>query len=586
MDESTDELIRPEDFPLPNRSQESLCSQKLTSWNITPPLPAVLDRTHHLAPLASPPSLASNIPPPESNETQQLVENQWEFILLFFTLAIVTFVSALDVTSLSVALPAIAREFNASAYQSFWSGISFLLTAVLSQPIHTAVSAIFGSKEILYLCLLYSAIGSIVTGFSKSIDVLIAGRALQGFGGGSLEALSEVILGDFTTPADRYHYLTILSFIWAGGSALGPLIGATFAEHIDWRWIAWINVPLLAIPILLIPAFRILKPIKLPLRSQLGQIDWPGIALFILSLIFFILAMTWSGTQYQWGSIATVAHLALGTLFLVAFIIREGYAHTPIFPYWHFASRTGFASLFGAFIHGAVFYAVIFLIPIYFEGAVQLNPVSTAINMLPLSILVSVVALVTTAFGIRHLHRYPCFIWVGWFLTTLGIGILILSSSKTNTAGRLGLQVISAIGLGILPTALGIPSQARTDGKQTETTLGNFIFFRQLGAVVGVALGSRIFSNAFSAEVARFLPLPEGLALLSDGSAAVNFIPLLKSLNILADERSMILGVYERAMRAVWIALTVISGVGLLSSILNHELKVVGKDTGKQAVQR
>lgn len=296
--------------------------------------------------------------------------------------------------------------------------------------------------------------------------------------------------------------------------------------------------------------------------------------------------MTWSGTQYQWGSIATVAHLALGTLFLVAFIIREGYAHTPIFPYWHFASRTGFASLFGAFIHGAVFYAVIFLIPIYFEGAVQLNPVSTAINMLPLSILVSVVALVTTAFGIRHLHRYPCFIWVGWFLTTLGIGILILSSSKTNTAGRLGLQVISAIGLGILPTALGIPSQARTDGKQTETTLGNFIFFRQLGAVVGVALGSRIFSNAFSAEVARFLPLPEGLALLSDGSAAVNFIPLLKSLNILADERSMILGVYERAMRAVWIALTVISGVGLLSSILNHELKVVGKDTGKQAVQR
>lgn len=105
MDESTDELIRPEDFPLPNRSQESLCSQKLTSWNITPPLPAVLDRTHHLAPLASPPSLASNIPPPESNETQQLVENQWEFILLFFTLAIVTFVSALDVTSLSVALP-------------------------------------------------------------------------------------------------------------------------------------------------------------------------------------------------------------------------------------------------------------------------------------------------------------------------------------------------------------------------------------------------------------------------------------------------------------------------------------------------
>ncbi|OJD13606.1 hypothetical protein AJ78_05950 [Emergomyces pasteurianus Ep9510] len=572
MDESTDELIHPEDFPLPNRSQESLCSQELTSWNITPPLPAVLDQAHHLTASAA---------PPKSNETQQLVENGWKSVVLFFALAITTFVSALDATSLSVALPVIAREFNASTYQSFWVGISFLLTALVSKPIHSALSAIFRREEILYMCLLYFAVGSIVAGFSKNVDILIAGRALQGFGGGSLEALSEAVVGNITTPTDRYLYMNILSFIWAWSSALGPLIGATFAEHLDWRWIFWINVPLLVIPIVLLPAFRILKPFKLPLRSQISQIDWLGIALFIPSLTLLILAMTFNGNQYQWGSIANVAPLGLGILFLVAFIIREGYALAPIFPYWLFASKTVFASLFGALIHGVAFYTIIFFIPIYFEGAGQLKPVAAAINMLPLSILISVVALITT-FVIRHYHRYACFIWVGWFLITLGMGILILLDNKAIMARRLGLQVIGAIGLGILLPALGIPSQAREDGGKTDTTMGDFIFSRQLGAVVGVALGSRIFSNAFSAEVAKLLPLSDRLSSLSDASAAMNFIPLLENLDILADE---ILGVYERATRAVWISTTLISGLGLISSMFIHELRMLGKDTGKQALQ-
>ncbi|EEQ84966.1 MFS transporter [Blastomyces dermatitidis ER-3] len=586
MDESTDELIRPEDFPLPNRSQESLCSQELISWNITPPLPALHDPTQQLAPPAPLSSIPSNVPPSTLDETQQLGKNEWESILLFFTLAIVAFVGALDATSLPIALPTIAREFNASTSQSFWVGISFLLTVVLSQPIHTGLSGIFGRKEILYLCLLYSSIGSVIAGFSKSIYVLIVGRALQGFGAGSLETLSEVILGDFTTPEEHCRYLTIFGFIWAAGFASGPLIGATFAEYVDWRWIPWINIPLLAIPIMLVLIFRILKPIKCPLRSQLGQIDWPAIALFIPSLSLLTVGVTWTGSQDQWDSIATVVLLALGILFLVIFIIREGYARTPIFPYWLLTTRSGFVSLFGAFMHGAVLYSTSFFIPIYLQATVQLNPVAAATNMLPLSVLVPVMALATT-FASRHLHHhYDYFIWTGWFLTTLGIGILILLDGKTNTASRLGLQVLGAMGLGILLPALGIPLQERTDGEQqTEATMGNFIFARQLGAVVGVSLGSRVFSNAFSVDVARLLPLPEALSSLSDGSAAVNFIPSLKNLELVVDERRAITGVYERVIRTVWIVITVLSALGLLSSILIRELRVGRKDSGKQALQ-
>ncbi|OJD21237.1 hypothetical protein ACJ73_07425 [Blastomyces percursus] len=586
MDESTDVLIRPEDFPLPNRSQESLCSQELISWNITPPLPALHDPTQHLAPPAPPPLTASNVPPSGLDKTQQPAKNERESILLFFTLAIVAFVSALDATSLPVALPTIAREFNARTSQSFWVGISFLLTAVLSQPIHTGLSAIFGRKEILYLCLLYSCIGSVIAGFSKSIYALIAGRALQGFGAGSLETVPGLILGDFTTPKDQFRYLTIFSFIWAGGFASGPLIGATFAEYVDWRWIIWINIPLLAIPIILALIFRILKPIKRPLLSQLGHVDWPAIALSLSSLSLLTVGVTWTGAKDQWDSIATVVLLGLGILFLVTFIIREGYARTPTFPYWLLTSRSGFVSLFGAFMHGAILYSTSFFIPMYLEAAVQFNPVAAATNMLPLSILVPTMALATT-FAIRHLYRYYYyFIWTGWFLTTLGIGILILLDSKTNTASRLGLQVLGAMGLGILLPALGIPLQERMDGEQqTEAMMGNFIFARQLGAVVGVSLSSRVFSNAFSVDVARLLPLPQALSSLSDGSAAVNFIPSFKNLDLLVDEREVITGVYVRIIRTVWIVVAVLSGLGFLSSMLIRELRAGSKKTRKQALQ-
>lgn len=453
---------------------------------------------------------------------------------------------------------------------------------MLFQPVHTALSDIFGRKQILYVCIVLFGIGSLIIGFSKNMAALIAGRAVQGIGGGGLEALAEIILTDITTLAERPFYLGILGFVWAAGSAFGPLVGGLFAELVSWRWIAWINLPILIFPVVLVPLFLRLKTIPSSLRSKFAQVDWIGIAIFIPGLTLFALPITWAGSLYPWASAGTIVPLVLGTLLLIAFGVYEGYAKTPLIPYWLFATSTRWASLVGAFLHGVVLYTVLFYVPIYFEGVLQLAPVTGAVNALPLSLGVSISAVVT-AFAVEYVRRYLWSAWSGWGLATLGMGLFILFDAHTSIANRLGLQIIGATGLGILFPALGIALQAATDELQAGIAMGTFVFARQLGAVIGVALGSGIFANRFADEIAR-VTLPDALKGLN-GYAAVSMIPMLKGLDLPRIEKLVILEVYADATRAVWIAMTVICGVGLACCLGIRELTLERATTGRQAFE-
>lgn len=425
-------------------------------------------------------------------------------------------------------------------------------------------------------------IGSLIIGFSRNMATLIAGRAVQGAGGGGLEALAEIILTDMTTLAERPLYLGILGFVWAAGSAFGPLVGGLFAELVSWRWIAWINLPILIFPVVLVPLFLRLKTIPSSLRSKFALVDWIGISIFIPGLTLFALAITWAGSLYQWTSAGALVPLVLGILLLIAFAVYEGYAKAPLIPYWLFATSTRWASLLGAFLHGVVLYTVLFYVPIYFEGVLELAPVPGAVNALPLSLGVSISA-VAIAFAVEYIRRYLWSVWSGWGLATLGMGLFVIFDAHTSVANRLGLQIIGATGLGILFPALGIPLQAATDELQVGIAMGTFVFARQLGAVIGVALGSGIFANRFAANIAQ-VSLPAALDKF-DGYAAISMIPVLKSLDLSRVEKLVILNVYADATRTVWIAMTVICGIGLASCLAIHELTLERVTTGRQAFE-
>ncbi|KAI9817372.1 MAG: hypothetical protein M1832_004679 [Thelocarpon impressellum] len=521
-------------------------------------------------------------PGPEPEPKIPATRKGWRFALAFLALGAVAFASALDATILSIALPVIAADLKATSLESFWAGISFLLTTVLFQPISTICSDIFGRKLVLYVCIGIFGAGSIIVGCAQNMTVLIAGRTIQGVGGGGLEALSEIILTDMTTLQERALYLGIMGFIWAAGAVLGPIVGGAFAQYVSWRWIAWINLPLISIAIVLVPPFLTLNQKRQSWRSKFRRIDYVGIGLFVIGLTSFILPATWGGTLFAWSALETLVPLVFGIVVLVVFGWYESRPAEPMIPLRFFTNRTCALSLLSACMQGIVLWCALFYLPLYFQEVLLLAPLRAAVAGFPLDFTVMPLAIVA-AFAIQWTRRYRWCIWSGWVFLAVGMGCMSLFGYRTSKSVLDGVQVVAGIGAGTLFPALAIPIQASVEPDDAGLAIGTFVFFRSLGAVLGVALGSSIFSNRFGAEL-RALVVPPDVHLDVE-SLAVNFVQTLRTLAVSEELKAAILTGYSAALRWVWIALAIVSVVGFVTSLFIKGLSLEKTEMGRQAFQ-
>ena len=413
--------------------------------------------------------------------------------------------------------------------------------------------------------------------------ILIIGRAIQGVGGGGLEALSEIVLTDMTTLKERALWTGVLGFVCAAGSVMGPLLGAVFTEYASWRWIGWINLPLLAVAIVLIPPFLTLQTIKLSIKAKVRQLDWLGFCLFIVGLTSFILGITMGGVVYPWTSWRILFPIVLGLLVLIAFFRYESKPVEPMIPYRIFKNRTGFLALVAALLHGMILFGVLFYIPIYFEGVVGEAPLRGAVEALGLSLTVTPLAIIT-AFTIDHVRRYCWSVSTGWASTTAGMGLLSLLTPSSTQVTRTSLQTVAGIGLGMLFPALSIPMQASVSVDDNGLAIGTFVFARQLGAVFGLVLGSAIFTNLFARDLPRYLP--DELSELRNSENAESFITRLRSFNLQPFELEPVLGTYSNVLHGVWYALAAVGALAFLITLLMKDISLENESTGKQVFDR
>lgn len=433
----------------------------------------------------------------------------------------------------------------------------------------------------MYVCIFFFGLGAIVFGAAKNMTVLIIGRAFQGIGGGGLEALVEIILTDITTLKERPLWLGLLGFAWAAGSVSGPIVGGAFSQYVTWRWIAWINLPLIAVAMALIPPFLKLRTLTQPFKDKLRSLDWLGIFLFLAGMTSFTLAITWGGALYPWSSWKTLLPLILGILLLIAFVAWEGHTkREPMIPYRLFNTRTSASSLLGAFFHGIIVFGLLFYLPIYFEGVIGDTPLRAAVEALALALPVTSFAIIA-ALAIDVVRRYTWSIWIGWITTTAGMGVMYLLDTTSGQAARIGYQILAGVGLGMLFSSLGIPLQAAVDLDDSGLAMGTFVFLRQTGAVTGLALGAAVFSNSFTSALPE--ELPPSLEALRSGNAAVTLITDLRHLDLDAATLRPILDAYSKALGWVWMAMIVVGGLGLIASLAIRDITLENEDRGKQA---
>jgi MFS family permease len=142
----------------------------------------------------------------------------WRFYLAFLSLTTITLMVALDATSLSVALPIMAKALNGSAMQAFWSGTSFLLTSTVFQPVLGSFSEIFGRKPMLYVSLGLFGAGAIIAALAHDFEVILIGRSIQGVGGGGVITLTEIVVTDLVPLRIRGQWFSFVTSAWALGT--------------------------------------------------------------------------------------------------------------------------------------------------------------------------------------------------------------------------------------------------------------------------------------------------------------------------------------------------------------------------------
>lgn len=448
------------------------------------------------------------------------------------------------------------------------------------QPIYTSFSDIFGRKIPLYAAFALFGIGSIVFSVAHSMAVLIVGRVLQGLGGGGLDVLSEVIVADITTLQERAVYIGLLSLPMAAGCIAGPILGAVFSEYVTWRWIGWINLPVIGVALFLAIFFMRLAPIDQSLRAQLGRIDWLGMLVFAAGCILFALPLSWAGNMYPWSSWRTIVPLVIGVLILVGFAFYEAYPADAIFPYRIFRSRTAQMTLLGSFIHGFVLYTLLQYLPLFFQAVYLETPLESSISILPFCCVVFVFTGIA-AFAVDFFRKYRWEIWTGWVFLAVGCGIFSLWDQSSSLAMTASFQVIAGIGIGTIFSVPPIPMQASAAPEDQGLAMGIMVAFRLFGALIGLAVGATTFSSVFDNRIHN-IALPASVALLKNPSEAVGFIPHLRTVDIPPALRDLIRGAYKDAMQAIWYELAAFGALGFLSSLFVEELTMETEELGRQ----
>ncbi|XRM36550.1 hypothetical protein ABZX51_000048 [Aspergillus tubingensis] len=495
------------------------------------------------------------------------------FHLAFLGLLFMVFIVSLDTTTLAVAIPIIARDLGGTTLQSFWASTCFMLAVSVVQPLYLSGSDVLGRKIPLYTAYFLFIVGSLVFALAPNMATVIVGRTIQGLGGSGLDVLNEVITADMTTMKERPKYLGLLAIPMAGGALLGPIIGSLFTQYVTWRWIGWINLPLIGASFILTFFFLRLRPVEGTFLQKLGLLDLLGMALFVAGCAAFVLPLSWAGALYSWGSWRTLLPLILGLVVLALFVVYERVPAQPVLPYRLFKSATAITTFLGGFLHGLVTYTLNTYLPLFYQAAFYETPLHASVTLLPMNVM-SLFFSCVSPISVSYLRKYRVNIWTGWVFLTVGTGLLHIITPASSVPFRTGLPIVVSLGIGVLFTVLVLPVQASVASvDDTGFAAGLLVFFRLLGGLVGLAIGSTVFSSVFEKSIKALGTLPSTLAALENSQAAVGFIPQLRDLRgqVGKEVLDQVTGVYSHSFHVIWIVLIVFAGVGLVASCFTKE---------------
>lgn len=457
--------------------------------------------TNHDSTTAPPPTNASTkrarngAPGDAASATSQV-----KVIPILIALMVAMFLSSLDQTILGTALPTIVGDLDGVNHM-LWVATAYILGVTIVMPVYGKLGDLIGRKPLFIAALSIFVVGSFVGGFAMDMPWLIAGRAIQGVGGGGLMILAQAIIADVVPARDRGKYGGFIGSVFALSAVIGPLLGGLFTDVLTWRWAFWINVPLGIAAIVTAMVF-----IKLPqVQREKPQLDILGTVFIAIATTSLVLVTSWGGTEYDWDSPLIIGLMVSTVLFAGLFIWAETRAPEPIIPLHLFRDRNFTITTIAGLMIGISMFGAIGYMPTFLQVVNSVNATQSGLLLLPM-----LGGLMLTAIGggflITKTGRYKWMPISGAALVMVALALFATMTADTSPWLSGTYLAILGLGLGLSMQVLVLIVQNSVQHKDLGTATAANAFFREIGATFGSAIVGSLFVSRLTTQLAEQLP--------------------------------------------------------------------------------
>ncbi|GAD16472.1 MFS transporter [Lentilactobacillus otakiensis] len=386
---------------------------------------------------------------------------------------IATFMTSVEVTIVTTALPSIISELHGLAYQS-WIMSAYLLTTAITTPIYGKMADALGRRNVFQWGVIVFTIGSLLSGLSPSILFLILARAIQGIGAGAVMPLTFTIIADIFTFKERANVLALNNTAWGLSALVGPLIGGFLVDHLSWHWVFFVNVPLgLIVAVLVWLGYHE----NIELSSRL-TIDWWGILWLAISLVTLLLGIQALDTMPALG----IGLLLITIIAVVLFIRQEKRFVDPLISPKMFMSKTFTIQIMTATILSGVLIGYQMYFPIWLQSLYRVSATTAGLVVTSSSIMWLAASFLVGKLINRYVPKQIAIALIGVML--LSYLSLIFASRTFPVWSFYVIAMINGIGMGVVVSMNTILSQHLVPNDMVGSATSVLTLGRSLGQTV------------------------------------------------------------------------------------------------------
>lgn len=406
--------------------------------------------------------------------------NPW---LIAVSVMLATFMEVLDTSVANVALPHIAGSLSATPEEATWVLTSYLVSNAIVLPAAAWLGAVFGRKRFLLACIALFTLASAACGAAPSLRLLVLARVLQGMGGGALQPIAQAVLLESFPPARRGVAMAAYGMGVVVAPILGPTLGGWVTDSYSWRWVFYINLPVGAVAVLMAQTF-IEDPPYLR-RGRPGRIDYIGFGLMAIGLATLQVTLD-RGQEDDWFAAAWVCwFVAISSVSLVAFIVRELRTEDPIVDLRILRNRNFAVGTVLIAVLGMVLYSTIAMLPLFLQILMGYTALLSGLAITPRG----VGALLTNALVGRLIGFVDSRVMIAAGFCLLAASGFMFSHMNLQIAisNVVWANFLNGIGTAMIFVALATTTMGTLRNEQMGNATGIFNLMRNIGGSMGIA---------------------------------------------------------------------------------------------------